>query len=88
MTEEEAREHYPGAARWVYLMDRMNEATGMLDEIREFGLSPEEFVANQIALNGERPTATPDEARKSREILEQLTHPDALRYVRAKFGAV
>ena len=81
MTLGQIQEHYPGAARFVELM----EVYPLWDAVLASGMGPDALVSGLVKNFRDR------EARGdtlSTEILSQLTHPDAMKYVRARLGCM
>jgi hypothetical protein len=85
MTFEEIQQHYPGAPRAVYLFTVSPEMSTLLERCRDLNESPDSFVRGLcIALL----TSLTEGETVAGEILAQVSHPDFLKYIRAKFGCM
>ncbi len=85
MTPEDAREHYPGAARLVHLFETNETIQHMIRMDREESVSPERFITEQVQDMRKRLQRGWGGAA---EVIEQMQHPDFLKYIRAKLGGM
>lgn len=74
---------YPGSARLIYICETCPVITAMLRLDKEENVTPEQVVYDQ---RQDMLRRQHEGVREAPEILEQINHPDFLKYLRMKLS--
>lgn len=85
MTLEEARQHYPGAVDLIYWLDGQEVFELQLELHRQAERKFPGTFGPETLVKMHQSAITDSDYR---DLLPQAKHPDFLKYVRAKLGAV